>query len=335
MLILTFKNKKKIKSRKQYTNSSLALINLTKKIKMGFSVSVLSLTVTLLPSVASANSHKATSLTEVPNYISAKTEVSVSNYPLFLLSEAVTKGAPSAKLLLDAGDIGHHGSLSPGDMKTVSDSRYVVWFGKDLETNLVKPFTKSPNTIALFDLKGFKKLPFRDIQGHPIKGTLDPHIWLDPENAKAITRALGAIYSRANPKYKEIYAKNVRAFAIKMDAAVQQVHQSSNIPSKKVPYWAYHDAFQYIEATLNIDMVGALSADHNLPPKASQFRWLKKTRPQENMCIVLQSDNNKGVLSKLKPIRSSIQQEDMSNTEDFITGWLSIALDINKCVQNH
>ncbi|MGE6439172.1 zinc ABC transporter substrate-binding protein, partial [Psychrobacter sp. NPDC078370] len=32
--------------------------------------------------------------------------VSVSNYPLFLLSEAVTEGAPSANRLLQAGEVG-------------------------------------------------------------------------------------------------------------------------------------------------------------------------------------------------------------------------------------
>ena len=63
--------------------------------------------------------------------IMAKTEIAVSNYPLWLLSEAVTKNAPSAKLLLDANDIGHHGSLSPSDMKTVPRQPLcgVVWRG--------------------------------------------------------------------------------------------------------------------------------------------------------------------------------------------------------------
>ena len=45
--------------------------------------------------------------------------VSVSNYPLFLLSQAVTEGAPSAKQLLQAGEVGHHGSISPGDIKAI------------------------------------------------------------------------------------------------------------------------------------------------------------------------------------------------------------------------
>ena len=136
----------------------------------------------------------------IPETIRNKTDIAISNYPLFLLSEAVTKGAPSGKLLLQAGEVGHHGSLSPSDMKTIKDSRYVVWFGQELESNLGHSLAKTPNSISLFKFKAFQRQPLRDVQGKPIDGTLDPHIWLSPDNAKAITRALGSLYSRANPQ---------------------------------------------------------------------------------------------------------------------------------------
>lgn len=268
-------------------------------------------------------------VSNVPSSIRQKTDIAISNYPLFLLSEAVTKGAPSGKLLLGAGDVGHHGSLSPEGIKTVRDSRYVVWFGHQLESNLVKPLSKSHNTISLFDMRGFTFRPVRDVKAQAIEDTLDPHIWLDPENAKAITRALGALYSRANPEYKSVYQANVREFAKQMDKAASQVKSST----KSRPYWAYHDAFGYIEPVLNLDMVGALTTDHHLPPKASQFHWLKQNRPQKTMCILLQSDSNQGVLSKLAPTTSSVQQEDMSHASDFISGWLDLAKDINSCIE--
>ena len=269
-------------------------------------------------------------MTVIPEYIRNKTEIAVSNYPLFLLSEAVTKGAPSGKLLLQPGDVGHHGSLSPSDMKTVKDSRYVVWFGSQLESNLVNSVGKSPNNISLFRFNAFNRLPLRDVKGAPIEGTLDPHIWLDPDNAKAITRALGSLYSRVNPQYKEVYAANVQQFAKQMDSAVAQA-QINNQRSR--PYWAYHDAFGYIESALNLQLAGALTSDHHLPPKASQFHWLNKNRPQPTMCIVLQSDSNKGATAKLKPVNSTVQQEDMSDAKDFISGWMAVAKDINTCVK--
>ncbi|WP_227428982.1 metal ABC transporter solute-binding protein, Zn/Mn family [Psychrobacter sp. I-STPA6b] len=302
--------------------------------KTSYTKRIAHITATLLMSMSiSAFAHSATNTTQqtIPAWLAAKTDLSVSNHPLFLLSEAVTKGTPSAHQLLGSGEVGHHGSLSPSDIKTAKDSRYVIWFGKELENNLANPFSNQYNTIALFDLNAFNRLPLRDEQGKAIEGTLDPHIWLDPENAKAITRALAAIYSRANPQYTEIYNKNVQDFAKRMDDAVASVAKSPSSAPKS--YWAYHDAYQYIEPSLNIKLTGTLTRDHHLPPKATQFRWLQQNRPNTNMCMVMQGTPRKGMLNKLQPLATTVQQEDMSDATDFVTGWKTMANEILTCIK--
>ncbi|GAA0322878.1 metal ABC transporter solute-binding protein, Zn/Mn family [Psychrobacter aestuarii] len=266
-------------------------------------------------------------LWQAPAY--AAGSVSVSNHPLFLLSEAVTKGTPSAHQILHAGDVGHHGSISPSDKKRIQDSTFVVWFGHSLENSLSGTLETAPNAIALLDFDAFKRHPLRDIQTQPISNTEDPHIWLDPDNAKAITRALAAIHTHANPQYKDIYQANVKSFAKRMDAAVQQVQ--TRAPQRRA-YWAYHDAYQYIENAANIRLAGSLSPDHHLAPKASQLRWLTSNRPRPQMCLVNQGDTAKGLQAKLKPLQTSVQLEDMSDSDDFVTGWLTMAQQINSCI---
>jgi len=259
--------------------------------------------------------------------------VSVSNYPLFLLSEAVTEGAPSANRLLQAGEVGHHGSISPGDIKAIKDSKFVVWFGEPLENNLAASLKTAPNAIALFEFDAFNRHPLRDVKGDAIAGTLDPHIWLDPENAKAITRALAVIHSHANPKYEDLYQANAKKFAQQLDKEVNALEQSSiQRASKTRPYWAYHDAYQYIEDSLHLTLVGSLSVDHHLSPKASQLRWLSEQRPAKQMCLVSPSEPAKGLLAKLQPVKSTVQPEDMSSSDDFISGWQSMAKQIYQCI---
>ena len=259
----------------------------------------------------------------------ATNTVSVSNYPLYLLSEAVTKGTPSAQRILKPGNVGHHGSMSPSDKKMIQDSTFVVWFGPSLENSLSGTLEDAPNDIALLDFDAFKRYPLRDIQTKPISNTEDPHIWLDPNNAKAITRALAAIHTHANPQYKDIYQANVKDFAKRMDAAVRQVQQES--PSLR-DYWAYHDAYQYLEKAANIRLAGSLSPDHHLAPKASQLRWLTTHRPAKNMCLLNQSETAKGLNAKLKPLTTSVQLEDMSDSTDFVDGWKTMAQQINRCI---
>ncbi len=257
--------------------------------------------------------------------------VSVSNHPMFLLSEAVTEGTPSANQILQAGDVGHHGSISPSDMKTIKDSKFVVWFGDSLENSLTGSLKTAPNAIALFDFKAFNRHPLRDVKGTPIAGTLDPHIWLDPENAKAITRALAVIHSHANPEYKETYQANAQKFAQRMDKAVAQIQQASQ---KNRPYWAYHDAYQYIESAAKIQLAGSLSPDHHISPKASQLRWFNENRPAKQMCLISSSQPAKGLLAKLQPVRTTVQVEDMSDSQDFVEGWARMAQQINSCIDS-
>ena len=257
--------------------------------------------------------------------------VSVSNYPLFLLSEAVTQGAPSAKQLLDPSEVGHHGSISPSDIKAISDSTFVVWFGATLENNLAASLETVPNAISLFAFDAFNRYPLRDVKGQPIANTLDPHIWLDPENAKAITRALAVIHSHANPQHKALYQANVQKFAQRMDRAVAGQNKQHNTKQLQ-PYWAYHDAYQYLETAAKLQFIGSLSPDEHLAPKASQLLWLNKQRPNSQMCLITQSAPAKGLLAKLQPVVTSVQSEDMSASQEFIQGWRDMAEQISSCI---
>ena len=256
--------------------------------------------------------------------------VSVSNYPLFLLSQAVTEGTVPAKQLLQAGEVGHHGSISPGDIKAIQGSTFVVWFGEPLENNLAASLNSAPNAIALFKFDAFNRHPLRDIKGKPIAGTLDPHIWLDPDNAKAITRALAVIHSHANPQHKQLYHANAQKFAQRLDKAVAATNQ--NASQKPLPYWAYHDAYQYMENSINLQLIGSLSTDDHLAPKASQLRWLNEQRPAKQMCLVSPSAPAKGLLAKLQPVQETVQAEDMSNSKDFVSGWQTMAQQIRQCI---
>lgn len=252
--------------------------------------------------------------------------VSVSNYPLALLSNAVTKGAEPANVLLQAGDVGHHGSLSPSKVKSIQDSDFVVWFGEDLEQNLVKNLSQAPNAISLLDFNAFERLPLREVSGQVQDDTKDAHIWLEPKNAKAIVRALAVIHSHANPEHKELYQKNAEEFQVRMDEAVAKLNAQTSLP-----YWAYHDAFAYLESSANLQFAGALTPDHHLSPKASQIRTLKENRPAKQMCLASQSTVSSGIVNKLENVQVIVRQEDMSDGTDFVDAWLDLAQGIRQC----
>lgn len=253
--------------------------------------------------------------------------VSVSNYPLALLSNAVTQGDNDAQVLLGAGDVGHHGALSPSKAKLVETSDFVVWFGADLEQNLVKSLERAPNAISLLSFNAFTRHPLRNIDGTPKTGTQDPHIWLDPTNAKAIVKALAVIHGYANPASRLKYQQNAQAFIEAMDQATLKV-----AGAPPTSYWAYHDAYQYIESAAGLKFAGALTPDHHLNPKASQIKLLNSSRPHSQMCLVSQGPVSDGIKNKLGNVTVTIQQEDMSGAEtDFVTAWQKTVTALQAC----
>ncbi|OOR89256.1 zinc ABC transporter substrate-binding protein [Moraxella caviae] len=252
--------------------------------------------------------------------------VSVSNYPLALLSNAVTKGVADAEVLLGTGDVGHHGELSPSGVKQVQDSDFVVWFGASLEQNLVNALSSAPNAIALLEFDAFERLPLRYVDGRAQADSLDTHLWLEPENAKAIVRALAVIHSYANPQNAVQYAKNAAEFERRMDRAVASVNRT-----KILPYWAYHDAYQYLERAAGLKFQGALTPDHHLAPKASQLKFLGDNRPQSVMCLAAQGKVSNGIRSKLGKLNVVVRQEDMSDGDEFIATWQALVSDLRAC----
>lgn len=252
--------------------------------------------------------------------------VTVSNYPLLLLSNAVTQGQHPAKMLLSAGDVGHHGSLEPSGVKLVHDSKFVVWFGKELEQNLVNTLQHAPNAISLYQFDTFRRLPLREVDGTSKDKTFDPHLWLEPDNAKAIVMALAVIHGYANPQYKAVYLQNAKQFAKRMDEVVSQL--PSHQPLK---YWAYHDAYQYLERSAKLSFAGALTPDHHLNPKASQLKWLNTHRPNAHMCLVSQGKVSDGIVNKLGGVAVVVKQEDMSDGQEFIQVWQALVEDIYRC----
>lgn len=140
-------------------------------------------------------------------------------------------------------------------------------------------------------------------------------------------RALSVVHGHANPEHKAKYAQNATDFERRMDKAVQSVQVNG-----MTPYWAYHDAFQYIEQAAGLKFAGALTPDHHLNPKASQFKRLNQTRPQPFMCLASQGVVSDGIKNKLGNVNVTIIQEDMSGMgEDFISAWVAQVNALQTC----
>lgn len=252
-----------------------------------------------------------------------------STHPLYLIAKAVTAGVEQPKLLLPPASSGHDINLRPSDRLLLKQSDFVIWFGRDYEAPLYDLLAHQRNAISLFDLKAFHRLPLRDIKGHAIPNSLDPHLWLDPSNAIGIAYAIAAVRAKQFPAHAAQYQQNARRFSEQLKKVV--LEQQSNSPRA---YWAYHDAYHYLERSLNLQFAGALTADPDLPPSLGQLIWLEQHRPHASaVCLFAERQPNAALMSKLNPIDYYPIDEVMASSTDFIQGWQSLAERLKQCAQ--
>ena len=278
-------------------------------------------------SVPKPHSNKSTSNLPVSGMV-------VTTHPLYLIAQAVTQGIEQPKLLLPATQSGHDVQLHPVDRQLLKQANFVLWFGAQYEAPLSRALKGQSNAIALFELNAFKRLPLRNVQGQPFNNSLDPHLWLDPINASAIAHAIAAVRAQQFPKYASQYKSN----AVKFTQQLMQQANSFQVNNGSRTYWAYHDAYQYLERSLNLQFKGSLTVEHDLPPTLGQLAWLQQQRmPQEanakTMCLLAEGQIDSATLKRLQPIKLQVVDETMRNANSFVSGWTKLAQEIVRCTE--
>ncbi|MDQ9833031.1 metal ABC transporter solute-binding protein, Zn/Mn family [Acinetobacter soli] len=252
----------------------------------------------------------------------------VSTHPLYLIAQKITAGVEEPQLLL-SNQSGHDVQLTPAHRKAIQDASLVIWLGKAHEAPLAKLLDNNAKAVSIINSQIGTSLPQRTTRGVPIANTIDTHVWLDPNNAVRIGFFIAALRSQQMPENKTKYWNNARLFARDMLQAAQK-YNSTAAPK---PYWSYHDAYQYLERSLNLKFAGALTDDPHVAPTVGQIKYLNDNRPSERMCLMAEAHASKNQYQKLSPIVFESVDESLTGENDFVVAWQKLASQTVKCVQ--
>ena len=113
--------------------------------------------------------------------------------------------------------------------------------------------------------------------GEAAEGVLsfDPHVWLDPANAKAMAAAGAAELAKADPANAAAYTANAENFARSLDTLSDEI-AADLAPVKTVPYVVFHDAYQYFEKRFGLAAAGSISDVSAAAPSAKRLREVRR-----------------------------------------------------------
>lgn len=110
--------------------------------------------------------------------------------------------------------------------------------------------------------------------GHGDHGGHDLHVWLDPENAKAMTAEIARVLAEADPANAARYAANAQAYSGRLDALIAEV-ASTVEPVRARPAIVFHDAYQYFEKRFGIDVAGSITVSPEVLPGAQRLAEIR------------------------------------------------------------
>lgn len=103
----------------------------------------------------------------------------------------------------------------------------------------------------------------------------DTHLWLDPNNAKAMVKEIEAKLIAADPGNIAVYNKNALVLIARIDAMDAEIAKTVE-PVKNKPFVVFHDAYQYFEHHYDVKVAGSITVSPETAPGADRLSQIHK-----------------------------------------------------------
>ena len=256
----------------------------------------------------------------------ADVKVVTSIKPLHSLASYLMDGVGKPDLIVDGYASPHGFSMKPSHAKMLQNADLIFWVGEDLENFLEKPLSsiaKKAEKIELMEIKGLNVLKFRernifdehdhddhddhakkeddhddhdghdDHEGHA-HGEFDPHIWLDPLNAKVILKEMTEHLIENDSKNASTYKSNLDKALKDIDKLTMEVMTELNKSTSSI---VFHDAYQYFEERFNVNILGAFTVNTDVMPGAEQLAEIREIIEHDKVkCIFSEPQFNPDII---------------------------------------
>lgn len=220
--------------------------------------------------------------------VAAETKVVATIKPIHGLVAGVMQGVGAPELLVTGAASPHTFAMKPSGARALNAAAVVFRVSSAVEPFTVKVAAALPDSVRMVTLAeapGVRLLPrrhgttFEDHEhdhdeehdgGHDHDGHFDGHVWLDPDNAKAMVRTIADVLTDVSPKDGPAFAANAKRVIADIDATDEAIKRQLS-PVAKQPYVVFHDAFQYFEHHYGLSAVAAMTVGPEVQPGAKRL----------------------------------------------------------------
>jgi len=238
------------------------------------------------------------SLFILPWNLSAAIKV-VATLPVYAsLAREVGGDRTEVSSLARANQDPHFLDAKPAYVVELNKADVLIHGGLDLEVGWLPPIlTQARNSkimpgnpgnvnaadgIQILEVPGTKMdRSFGDV--HPLG---NPHIWLDPRNAKLIAANIYQHLAQVDPEGKAYYENRLKAFLLELDRKMTGWNSEIAGISGK-PVITYHTSFSYFANWTGLKVVATIEPKPGIPPSSKRVDELLKIIREEKVKFIL------------------------------------------------
>jgi zinc transport system substrate-binding protein len=219
-----------------------------------------------------------------------KLQVVTTLFPLYDFAKRIGGDKAQVSLLLPPGVEAHSFEPRPEDIVRVHHADLYIYTNSFMEP-WARSIIAGVNQAKLEVVEGGRGIPLLpapklDAQEAHEHGGMDPHIWLDFDNARKIAANILAAYVARDPKNKAYYQQNAAGLDRELAALDRQYRETlANCP-KKVFLHGGHYAFGYLARRYGLKYISASAVNADAEPTPAKLAQLVQLMRSEHLHYV-------------------------------------------------
>ena len=221
-------------------------------------------------------------------------EIVATTAPVWQFASAVCEGTGLEVGLVVSDSVSclHDYTLSVRQMVAVEKAQVVILSGLGLEAFLGDALEGKEQSISCAG-DGVTLLPMaedHDHGGHGHEEEWDPHIWLDPDNAAAMTRDIAEGLSALYPRHAEAFSQNAEAYCERLSALKEECLQElQDLRCRQLI--TFHDGFAYFARAFGLEIAAAMEEEAGSEASAKDLKALTELIRSEGIPAVFVEKN--------------------------------------------